>query len=190
MIHSLFYSYYFFILKMKNIQIEKEYRILGLMYLKNRGRCIIGKNFKCNSGLRYNPIGSDSKCKLIVRHDAILTIGDNVGISNSTIYCADKIVVGNNVLIGASCQIWDTDFHALDPYVRIVEKDRLISHEPIVIYDNVFIGAQSIVLKGVSIGRNSIIGAGSVVSRSVPENEIWAGNPIKFIRRVDSKNGF
>ena len=55
---------------------------------------------------------------------------------------------------------------------------------PVVIKDNAFIGAKVIVLKGVTIGENSIIGAGSVVTRSVPDNEIWAGNPAKFIRKV------
>jgi acetyltransferase-like isoleucine patch superfamily enzyme len=58
--------------------------------------------------------------------------------------------------------------------------------EPIVIGDDVFIGANSIVLKGVNIGDRSIIGAGSVVSKNIPADEIWAGNPIKFIKRINA----
>lgn len=55
---------------------------------------------------------------------------------------------------------------------------------PVIIEDNAFIGARSIILKGVTIGANSIIGAGSVVTKSIPANEIWAGNPAKFIRKI------
>ena len=55
---------------------------------------------------------------------------------------------------------------------------------PVVIEDNVFIGARCIILKGVTIGENSVVGAGSVVTKSIPANEIWAGNPAKFIRKI------
>ena len=55
---------------------------------------------------------------------------------------------------------------------------------PIIIEDDVFIGAHTTILKGVTIGNKSIIGAGSVVSRSIPPGEIWAGNPIKRIREI------
>lgn len=58
------------------------------------------------------------------------------------------------------------------------------NNAPVVIEDNVFIGARSIILKGVTIGENSIVGAGSVVTRSIPSNQIWGGNPAKFIRNL------
>ena len=54
-----------------------------------------------------------------------------------------------------------------------------------IIEDNVFIGAHSTILKGVRISKNSIVGACSVVSKNIPPNEIWAGNPIKFIKKID-----
>ena len=58
-------------------------------------------------------------------------------------------------------------------------------NEPVFIADNVFIGAHVTVLKGVTIGENSIIGACSVVTKHVPANEIWAGNPARFIKKID-----
>ncbi|MNL65825.1 2,3,4,5-tetrahydropyridine-2,6-dicarboxylate N-acetyltransferase [compost metagenome] len=60
-----------------------------------------------------------------------------------------------------------------------------IKKEPIIIEQDVFIGANSIILKGVTIGARSIIGAGSIVTKNVPADEIWGGNPAKFIRKTE-----
>lgn len=86
------------------------------------------------------------------------------------------------MLIGAGCRIWDTGFHALDVEKRL-SGDTGVS-VPIKIKRGAFIGANSTILKGVIIGENSIIGTGSVVTKSVPDNEVWAGNPAKFIRKL------
>ena len=82
-------------------------------------------------------------------------------------------------------KIWDTDFHSLD-YEDRINEDRYIKSKPIRVCEGAFIGACSIILKGVTIGRHSIIGAGSVVTKDVPDGEIWAGNPAQFIRRIES----
>lgn len=161
----------------------RNFIIRGKIYIRNYGSISIGKNFEANSGNRYNPIGGDTILRIIVEKNASLIIGNNVGISNSTIRVKEHIQIGNNVLIGGSCKIWDTDFHSLDAYER-THNDNKVLNKPIKINDNVFIGANSIILKGVEIGENSIIGAGSVVSKKIPANEIWAGNPAKFIRRI------
>ena len=81
--------------------------------------------------------------------------------------------------------MFTTDFHSLDSIIRASSEDQ--KHKicaPVVIEHNVFIGARCIILKGVTIGENSIVGAGSVVTKSIPANEIWAGNPAKFIRKI------
>ena len=81
--------------------------------------------------------------------------------------------------------IYTTDFHSLDPIIRASDEDQKYRRcAPVVIRDNVFIGAKCIILKGVTIGENSIIGAGSVVTKNVPANQIWAGNPAKYIRNL------
>jgi acetyltransferase-like isoleucine patch superfamily enzyme len=116
---------------------------------------------------------------------ATLTIGNHVGMSQSALICHQSITIGNYVKIGGGVKIYDTDFHSLDPKVRASSAD--LEHKakaPVVVKDNAFIGAYSIVLKGITIGENSIIGAGSVVTKSVPANQIWAGNPAKFIRNI------
>jgi len=174
----------------QNINIEKNFLGYGLISIYNKGECWIGEDFYFNVGKKFTPIGGDIICRLIILNKGILKIGKNVGISNSTIFTSKEIIIGDNVLIGGGCRIWDTDFHTLDPYIRIKEQDNNIISKPVKIENNVFIGGGSIILKGVNIGKNSIIGAGSVVSKDIPANEIWAGNPVKFIKKVTISNEF
>jgi acetyltransferase-like isoleucine patch superfamily enzyme len=150
------------------------------------GSFSIGKNLSMNNGIEGNPIGCYNRCTFFVDKGANLKIGSNLGISQAAIICHLSIQIGNNVKIGGGARIYDTDFHAIDPELRLNPKTDLDQKRklPVVIEDNVFIGAHSTILKGVTIGQNSIIGACSVVTKNVPLNEIWAGNPAKFIRNV------
>ena len=146
----------------------------------------IGNNFKMNNGVRYSDSGQNGKCRIDVRDHAVLSIGDNVGMSDVTITCHQKISIGNNVLLGVGVQIRDTDNHSLNPEHR---KENKLDWEnkktsPIVINVSAFIGAYSFILKGVTIGKNVIVGAGSVVTKNIPDNEIWAGNPARFVRNT------
>ena len=159
----------------------------GVPYIMvaRRGRMSIGKNFRMNNGLRANPIGCPQKCTFFVHTDCKITIGDNVGISQTALISHCSITIGDNVKIGGGTSIYTTDFHSLDPIIRASDEDQKYRRcAPVVIRDNVFIGAKCIILKGVTIGENSIIGAGSVVTKNVPANQIWAGNPAKFIRNI------
>ena len=165
---------------------DEKIKVNGRIKIINNGEILIGKKFKANSGENMNPIGGDTVLRLICKSGATLIIGNKVGISNSTIFCTTKITIGDNVMIGGGCKIWDSDFHSLNSSIRGTDRDRLYAvKSEVVIESNVFIGASSIILKGVKIGENSIIGAGSVVSRSIPNGEIWAGNPAKFIKRLN-----
>jgi acetyltransferase-like isoleucine patch superfamily enzyme len=116
---------------------------------------------------------------------ARITIGNNSGLSGTTICCAISVDIGSDVLIGANVTIADTDFHPVNPINRRNNSDfDSINSNPIIIEDNVFIGCNSIILKGVTIGKNSIIGAGSVVTKSIPQDVIAAGNPVKILKRI------
>ncbi len=162
-----------------------NYNINGRVFIRNKGKITLGRNFRANSGRHYNPIGGDSILRLICYENAKLDIGNNVGMSNLTIVCKNEITLGNNILLGGGCKIWDTDFHSLDYRYRNTKEDiKHVKSAPININSNVFIGAGSIILKGVTIGEKSIIAAGSVVSKSIPAGEIWGGNPAKFIKKV------
>lgn len=119
----------------------------------------------------------------LLNDSARLSIGDNVGISGGGICVQTEVIIGNDVMLGANTFITDTDFHPLLAENRRFS-DANIRTRPVLIEDNVFIGMNSLILKGVHIGRNSVIGAGSVVSHDVPANEIWAGNPARFVKRL------
>jgi len=144
----------------------------------------IGKDFGCNSGLRYNPIGGDTCTILRTIDNGTITIGKNVGVSNVTLVARNKIDIEDDVVIGGGVKIYDNDFHSIDYYTRVYLPYDDISAEPVRICKGVFIGAGSYVLKGVTIGENSVIGAGSVISRNIPSGEIWAGNPARLVRKI------
>jgi acetyltransferase-like isoleucine patch superfamily enzyme len=160
---------------------EKGFRSTGPLFLRNLGSFTIGKSFRCNSGRRVNIVGGDSMLAIRIAKKASLCIGDNVGISSSTIACHEKIVIGNNVLIGGGCEIFDTDFHTISPNERTLPKKRPKS-SPIFIGNDVFIGAGTTVLKGVTIGEGAVIGAKSLVTKDIPAFEIWGGSPARKLR--------
>lgn len=165
----------------------KSFHTNGIPYVMvaRGGTFSIGMNFAMNNGIKGNPIGCYERCTFFVDRGAVLTIGDNVGMSQAALICHKSITIGNNVKIGGGVCIYDTDFHSLDPVIRRSSEDlKNRAEKPVVIGNDVFIGAKSIILKGVTIGENSVIGAGSVVTKSVPANQIWAGNPAKFIRNI------
>lgn len=149
--------------------------------------CRIGREFTMRNG-SHGVSRSSQRCLISVDRDGVLRIGDRVGISNAVIICTQSVTIGNDVKAGFGVHIMDTDFHALDPEARRGAQDRLLRRcAPVRIGDNVFIGAGAFILKGVSIGENAVIGARSVVTRSVPANEIWAGNPARRVRRAGTE---
>ncbi|RYU93720.1 acyltransferase [Emticicia agri] len=157
---------------------------LPIIDVHRTGLCKIGNNCSINSNINFNPIGRYSPTFIIVRENAKLIIGNNVGISSSAIVCHKEIIIGDNVKMGGNVTIYDTDFHSLNAKERInspLDKINTI-YKPVIIEDDVFIGAHSTILKGVTVGKGAIIGAGSVVTKNILPNEIWAGNPAHFIK--------
>lgn len=182
--------YYFIINKInfyRNDMIVKTNifnNIRGIIYAKNNGELIISEGVKINSRYSANPIGGQQFCTMIVEKNASLFIGENSAISNCTIVSRESIKIGKNVFIGGDCKIYDTDFHSINLYDRLKTVDKNIKSKPIVIEDGVFIGEGVTILKGVKINKEAVIGAGSVVTKDIPNSEIWAGNPAKFIRKI------
>jgi len=150
----------------------------------------IGSGVSLVSEPMFNLIGRSQKCSFHIGDDAHLCIGDNTGISFTSIVCQRSVKIGKNVIIGGNTAIYDTDFHSLD-YInrrsRIMDIQNSFCKE-IIIGDDVFIGAGTTILKGVHIGERSIIAAGSVVTKSIPPDEVWGGNPVRYIRSLQNFN--
>ena len=170
-------------IKKNRTKCGKNNVIKGIINIK--GNIILGNNVYINSNIIYNPIGGSSGTSLITNGDGIIIVGDNVGISNTAIFSHSKITIEKNVMIGGNCKLYDTDFHSIKYEYRIQKPDTHINTKPIHIKEGAFIGAHSIILKGVTIGKHSVVGAGSVVTHDIPDNEIWAGNPAKFVKRIE-----
>lgn len=147
------------------------------------GHIKIGKKVFIHS----NGIDSNTRSQIFVTNGSTFTIGDHSGFTSASINCSCGITIGNYVKIGAGCLFLDTDFHASDWRQRCNPKTDGINAKsaPITIDDHVFIGARSIICKGVHIGEHSVIASGSVVVKDIPANCIAGGNPCKVIKYLE-----
>ena len=163
--------------------------------IKNGGRVgrhmkfSIGGEFRCGKDVILNSSGIDLPkwSHISVAKGALLEIGDHSGLSQFVIDCKNHIKIGQYVNVGAGCLIMDSNFHSTDWQVR---RDRGLDKRsqktaPVIIEDDVFIGARSIICKGVTIGARSVIAAGSVVVKDIPSDCIAGGNPCKVIKMLN-----
>jgi len=152
-----------------------------------RSSIVIGKHCRFRSRPTSNLIGINRPCIVAtLRENARIRIGEGCGFSGTTIGSAVSIIIGNNVICGANTTITDTDWHHVDPSRRRDPVD--VPASPVVFEDNVWLGLNAIVLKGVTIGRNSVIAAGSVVTRSIPANVIAGGVPARVLRPLPDRH--
>ena len=164
------------------IQFGKRCKFFGLPYFSQsmNGKIVVGDNCTFRSRETSNMIGLNHRC-MVSTSDAAgnhpkIKIGDNCGFSGASILCFKSITVGDNVRVGANCLIIDGDAHFDDV--------RTSAPEAIVIEDNVFIGADCIIRKGVTIGKNSVVGMRSMVLHDIPANCVAVGNPAKVIKEI------
>lgn len=143
------------------------------------------KEGRCNlfSHQFSNMIGLPQRVIIVAKNGGKINIGRHVCMSGCTIYSMESITVGDRTDIGSGCKIIDNDFHPL-PFSQRSPKEQLdkVKKRPIVIGEGCFIGANSIILKGTNLGRNVVVGAGSIVCGTFPDNVIIAGNPAKIIK--------
>ena len=160
------------------------------IHLSRKGVIEIGNNV--NFANRWE-IGFPSRCYIRVNGKGKLIIGDNTGLNSVSIFCDESVTIGNNVHIGGGTQMFDTNFHNMNyKERRLPLLNAKCRTAPIIIDDDVFIGGRCIIGKGVHIGARSIIAAGSVVVKDVPADELWGGNPAKFVKKIniEERNNF
>lgn len=174
------------VMALNGIRWGRGWRFYGAPIIQKHRNSVMrfGDGFSLRSSPQSNPLGIHHPVILsTLRAGATLEIGADFGMSGGSICVAERISIGSNVAVGANTVIVDTDFHPLRPQDRQSDPQGGKT-APVVIEDNVFIGMNCLILKGVRIGRNSVIGAGSVVSRDVPANVIAAGNPAATIGKL------
>ncbi len=158
------------------------------------GKVTFGKNVRMNWKFTFS-----GKGKLIIKNNvclwaheewnrfqtytdkAIIEIGENSKINGGLFQSRNKIGIGKNCIIGSAILL-DNDFHYIDPRKRFLEYKE--KGEEIVIADNVWIAGQSVILKGVHIAKNSVVGMRSVVAKNVGENIVVAGNPAREVNNI------
>jgi len=146
---------------------------------------IIGTHVSCYAGCSF-AIGENGHC----------TIGDFTLLNGALIVAEEKIEIGSYCLVSWNVGIADSDFHPLAPAQRLIDAQALAPYfksrpdrpklktAPVKIADNVWVGMNAVILKGVTIGENSVVAAGSVVTKSVEPNTVVAGNPAVVVRQL------
>lgn len=186
---------------------EREMMLAGKLYdstvphlVKERDECnekIMDFNAERNSEKRMvilktilGKLGTNS-CVLPpfhVDYGKYVEIGDNTFINyNCTILDASRITIGNHVLLGPNVQLIGAT-HPTDPHIR---NDALLEYGGnITIKDGAWLGAGCIILPGITIGENSVVGAGAVVTKDVPDNVVVVGNPARILKKVANHEGW
>jgi acetyltransferase-like isoleucine patch superfamily enzyme len=145
---------------------------------------VYGPNIELNGRVRmFAADGSKIYFAAMKRgeHEGEIKIGDNVLVmSGVRISSASSIIIGDHCMLANYCYIMDADWHDIYDRMKPVGKTA-----PVRLEKNVWIGDSAIICKGVTIGENSIVGAGSVVTRDIPPNVIVAGNPAEIVREID-----
>lgn len=167
------------VLHLHNVKAANDVKIVQRITAQGKGRIEIGVGTQL--GVYPSPGFKRGEFYLEARNaTAKIILGENVLINNNCTVIADKstVEIGDGTLIGPNFFCVDSDFHPLDPTQRLTNN---YSCQSVKIGKNVFIGAHVTILKGVNIGDNAVIAAGSIVVKDVPSGVVAAGNPAKFI---------
>ena len=148
---------------------------------------VLGDHVSCYAG-----------CQFAIEANGSCSIGDFTLMNAAFLMAEERIEIGSHCLISWNVAIADSDFHPLDAFQRRVDAQALapflknrpsrpvLRSAPVIIGDNVWIGMNAVVLKGVTIGENSVVAAGSVVTKDVPANVIVAGNPAAVVKQLET----
>ena len=185
--------------RVSSVLFKMRCRLLGVKYSNVRcygkvdlyrapgSKIVLGNNISItSSSSRGNACSLYAHARLrTLTPSASIMIGDKTGLNGISITARSKsIIIGNNCRIGPNVVIVDSDFHAIMPADERVNNPGFEYDCDVHINENVWIGMNTIILKGVTIGKNSVIGAGSVVAKDVEENCLSAGVPANKIKNL------
>lgn len=163
------------------VKIGRGCRFHGRAYFRRYrdSRIAFGDNCTFLSSPNANLIGINRPCLIsTMSPSAVIQVGDECGFSGTVVAAFEQIIIGESVICGANTLITDSDWHPEDP--------RAGAPAPVYIGNNVWLGVNATVLKGVRIGDNSVIGAGSIVTRDIPANAMAAGNPCRVLKELET----
>jgi len=171
------------------VKVGKGTRCYGTIHLMRAQKSVIsiGKNVtiisssqRCGTSSIFAPTKFRTHSKT-----AKIIVEDNVGMNGTSIIARSKtVVVGKGTMIAPNVLIMDSDGHALWPPENRLRNSSIENDDDVIIGKNVWIGNRSMILKGVHIGDNSVIGAGSLVTKDIPANVLAAGVPAAVIRKL------
>jgi acetyltransferase-like isoleucine patch superfamily enzyme len=142
-----------------------------------------------------NHVSVYAGCSFAIQKDGHCTVGDFTLLNGAIVMAEELVAIGSHCLISWGVGIADSDFHPLEPAQRLIDSQALapffenrpprpkLKTAPVKIGDNVWIGMNAVILKGVTIGDNSVVAAGAVVTKSIPPNTIVAGNPAVTVKK-------
>ncbi len=158
---------------LRHAHVGARVRVWGKPSIAAYGQMIIGN--------RVRLVSTVAQTELVVGEHGTLEIGESTFINYGCSIAADRLIyIGARCNIGTHVIMMDNDFHRLEPERR----DERPESKPIVLEENVWLGARVIVLRGVTIGSGSVIGAGSVVTRDIPARSVAVGQPARVIRTL------
>ena len=181
-------GFYKILMKCMKITYGKGLLLKGVPVIFNKKGAVmeLGENIVVKSSFLSNLVGLYQRTIIVTRTpEAVIRIGDNVGISGATIYARKEIEIGDNTCIGGNTKILDNDFHPLEIEARNADIKEKIGTKPIKIGKNCFIGCNALILKGTELGDGCVVGAGAVVSGKFEPGSVIAGNPAKVIRKLE-----
>jgi maltose O-acetyltransferase len=160
----------------RRVQFGAGFLSNGRLQIKGPGRVIFGANVNAWAHQESNVLITYSP-------DAVIRIGDNTRLNGAGMMATCGITVGRDCMLG-SALILDTDFHSID-LDRRSNPHAKVRSAPVMIGSNVWLAGQTVVLKGITIGDNSVVGFRGVVTSMVPSNVVVAGNPARVVKQLD-----
>lgn len=156
------------------------FRVYGKLIISGPGKVRFGDNCLIISNA-IKPVSIRTLCP-----DAVVSLGDSAGLNGTSIQCTQNITIGKLSNI-ADAYITDSPAHtiSLDRRKKTVND---IQSYPVTIGENVWVSVNVVIIHGVTVGNNAVIGACSLVRKDVPSNAFMAGNPLKLIRNIDNNN--